>query len=406
MSVAAHIPAIPAAPVSGPACYFNGITSKRYDVIVEAAATSLRIINDDQHYLVDEWNYADLRARSAPQGLMRLGRRGEDALARLEVRDAALAAVIEARAPALDRGGVADRRLRTRVVVLSLVAIASLVLTAIFGMPVLAERITPLIPFTMEKKFGDAIDRQVRPILAGDSGAAAAQCGTAPSELAGRKSLDKLMRQLEAAANGPYRVRVDVVRQQQANAFALPGGHVYVFEGLLAKSERPDELAGVIAHEMGHVEHRDGTRAVLQSAGLSFLFGMMLGDFVGGGAVVTAAQTVLSSSYSRHAEAAADDYSVEVMQKAEADPKALGAILSRIASDKDGGMAILRDHPETKDRIAAINALTVENRPKPLLSAAEWKALKAICRPLPQDGGSGNQVKSADRPKASPQQKQ
>jgi predicted Zn-dependent protease len=132
----------------------------------------------------------------------------------------------------------------------------------------------------------------------------------------------------------------------------------------------------------------------------------MLGDFVGGGAVVTAAQTVLSSSYSRHAEAAADHYSVEVMQKAEADPKALGAILSRIASDKDGGMAILRDHPETKDRIAAINALTVENRPKPLLSAAEWKALKAICTPLPQDGGSGNQVKSADRPKASPQQKQ
>ena len=85
-----------------------------------------------------------------------------------------------------------------------------------------------------------------------------------------------------------------------------PGGHVYVFEGLLAKSETPDELAGVIAHEMGHVVHRDGTRAVLESAGLSFLFGMMLGDFVGGGAVVIAAKTVLSSSYSRHAEAAAD----------------------------------------------------------------------------------------------------
>ena len=405
MSAAADIPAIPAAPVRGPACYFNGITSKRYDVIVEAAATSLRIINDDQHYLVDEWSYADLRARSAPQDLLRLGRRGEAALARLEVRDAALAAVIEARAPALDRGGVADRRLRARVVVLSLVAIASLVLTAIFGMPVLADRITPLIPFTMEKKFGDAIDRQVRPILAGDSGAAAgSRCGLGRRGEAGRRR--RLMRQLEAAANGPYRVRVDMVRQGQANAFALPGGHVYVFEGLLAKSERPDELAGVIAHEMGHVEHRDGTRAVLQSAGLSFLFGMMLGDFVGGGAVVTAAQTVLSSSYSRHAEAAADDYSVELMQKAEADPKAFGAILSRIASDKDGGMALLRDHPETKDRIAAINALTVENRPKPLLSAAEWKALKAICAPLPEDGRSGNQVKSGDRPKASPKQRQ
>ena len=300
MSAAVDTLAMPAAPVRGPAFYFNGVTSKRHDVIVETAAASLRIVNDDQQYLVDEWNYADLRSRSAPEGILRLSRRGEGAPARLEVRDAALAAAIEERAPSLDRGGAADRRLRQRVVVLSLAAIASLVLTAIFGMPVLANKITPLVPPAMEKKFGEAIDKQLRPLLdTGDRGAAF-QCGTAPAEAQGRKSLDKLVRQLEAAANSPYRARVEVVRRKQANAFALPGGHVYVFEGLLAKSETPDELAGVIAHEMGHVVHRDGTRAVLQSAGLSFLFGMMLGDFVGGGAVVIAAKTVLSSSYSHY----------------------------------------------------------------------------------------------------------
>jgi hypothetical protein len=161
MSTAADTLAIPAAPVRGPAFYFNGVISKRHEVIVETAATSLRIINDDQQYLVDEWNYADLRSRSAPAGILRLGRRGEGALARLEVRDAALAAAIEERAPALDRGGAAERRLRQRVVILSLAAIASLVLTAIFGMPVLANKITLLIPLPMEKKFGEAIDKQV-----------------------------------------------------------------------------------------------------------------------------------------------------------------------------------------------------------------------------------------------------
>ena len=77
---------------------------------------------------------------------------------------------------------------------------------------------------------------------------------------------------------------------------ALPGGHVYVDDGLIAIAQTPDELAGVLAHEIGHVAHRDGTRTVLQTAGLSFLFGMMLGDFVGGGAVVIAARTVLKSS--------------------------------------------------------------------------------------------------------------
>ena len=86
----------------------------------------------------------------------------------------------------------------------------------------------------------------------------------------------------------------------------LPGGHVYVFEGLIDKAETPDELAGVIAHEIGHVAHRDGMRAVMQAAGLSFLFGMLLGDFIGGGAVVMAMRTVLQSSYSREIEAAAD----------------------------------------------------------------------------------------------------
>jgi Zn-dependent protease with chaperone function len=399
MSVADDTLPDSAAPVRGPAFYFNGVTSKRHDVIVEAAASGLRIIDDGERHLVDAWNYADLRARSAPKGVMRLGRRGEVALARLELRDAALAAAIEERAPSLDRGGVADRRLRQRVVVLSLVAIVSVGLTALFGMPVLANKIAPLIPLPLERKFGEAIDRQIRAVLSARNHGGALVCGAA--ETPGRRSLDKLVQQLETTARSPYRFRVEVVRQPQANAFALPGGQIYVFEGLLKKSETPQELAGVIAHEMGHVVHRDGTRAVLQNAGLSFLFGMMLGDFVGGGAVVIAAKTVLTSSYSRHAEAAADRYSVELMQKAGGDPRALGAILSRIAADKEGGFELLRDHPETKDRIAAINAVSTGNRPKPPLNEPEWNALKAICAALPDGGTPNGQAKSPGQPKPS-----
>ena len=405
MSAVVDTLAIAAAPVRGPATYFDGVTSKRHDVIVETAATSLRIVSDDQASLVDEWTYADLRGRSAPAGILRLGRRGEEALARLVVRDAALVAAIEERAPSLDRGGAADRALRRRVVVLSLAAIASLVLTAVFGMPVLADRITPLVPLGVEKKFGEAIDKQIRPLLDTGERGAAFQCGTAASGAAGRRSLDKLVRRLDVAANSPYHPRVDVVRRKQANAFALPGGHVYVFEGLLAKSETPDELAGVIAHEIGHVVHRDGTRAVLQSAGLSFLFGMLLGDFVGGGAVVIAAKTVLNSSYSRHAEAAADAYSVQLMQKVDGDPKALAAILSRIASANEEGFEFLRDHPDTKDRIVAINKVTVDDPPRPLLTGTEWKALKAICVASADDGRLDNQLKSSKESKPSQQPK-
>jgi Zn-dependent protease with chaperone function len=87
-------------------------------------------------------------------------------------------------------------------------------------------------------------------------------------------------------------------RPLAANAFAIPGGHVYVFEGLIETANTPDELAGVIAHETGHVAHCDGVRALLQSAGLSFGLGMLLG---GGGAAVIGVRTVLQSSYSHPA---------------------------------------------------------------------------------------------------------
>jgi hypothetical protein len=244
MSTAPEMPAAPAPPPRGEAFYFDGITSKRHDVIVEAAASALRIIDDSQSHVVDAWNYADLRARSSPEGVMRLGRRGEVALARLEVRDAALAAAIDERAPALDRGGAADRRLRQRVVVLSLAAIASVVLTAVFGMPVLANKITPIIPLRIEKKFGEAIDRQVRTMLDAERSSEAFLCGAGAGEAPGRKALDKVVQDLEQTAHAPYHFHVEVVRQPVTNAFALPGGHIYVYDGLLKKSETAHELDG------------------------------------------------------------------------------------------------------------------------------------------------------------------
>ena len=68
-----------------------------------------------------------------------------------------------------------------------------------------------------------------------------------------------------------------------------------MFEGLIDKAETVDEVAGVIAHELGHVANRDGLRTLVQAAGLSLVFGSLLGDFVGGGAVVFAAESLLKS---------------------------------------------------------------------------------------------------------------
>ena len=171
-----------------------------------------------------------------------------------------------------------------------------------------------------------------------------------------RRARSRCIGRLETAAGLPIPLKTAVVRRREANAIALPGGHIYVFEGLVSRSRSPDELAGVIAHEIGHVAHRDGTRSLLQSAGLSFLFGMLLGDFTGGGVVVIAARTVVQSAYSREVEAAADRYGVQLMARIGGDARAFAAILERIAGAIEPGVKILLDHPQTKDRVAAIMA--------------------------------------------------
>jgi Zn-dependent protease with chaperone function len=279
----------------------------------------------------------------------------------------------------VDRTRRIERRLRTKVIVWSLAATASLLLVAVVGVPLIATKFTPLIPYVIERKLGAAIDAQARMSLDNHHAGAAFECGLAGKEQTGRAAFDKLMRQLETAAALPLPLGVMVVRKPEANAITLPGGHIYVFAGLVKEAQTADELAGVIAHEIGHVAHRDGTRTVLEGAGLSFLFGMLLGDFVGGGAVVFAAKTLLQTSYSRKVEAAADGYGVTLMTKIGGDPRALGTILTRIAGSTHSGPKILADHPETRERVAAIEAMAGSGPRRPLLDQAEWAALKAIC---------------------------
>ncbi|MGB6351397.1 MAG: M48 family metallopeptidase [Pseudolabrys sp.] len=363
---------------SGPGIYFDGMTSARHDVTVVLTSGGLQISAKDGGKRSD-WPYDQIEGLAAPDKILRLGRRGSAALERLEILDAALAAEIDARAAYVDRSGLLLRRQRMSVIAWSVSATASLLVVAWFGVPAIAARLTPLLPATIELKLGDAVNVQVRSMLDTHKNGVGFDCGIAASERPGRTALNKMVQRLEAVAALPLPLHTNVVRRTEANAIALPGGQVYLFSGLIAKADSADEVAGVIAHEIGHVAHRDGTQAVLQGAGLSFMFGMLLGDFVGGGAVVFAAKTVLQSSYSREAEVAADTYGTDLMNKAGGDAHALATILGKIGGATEPGMTILLNHPETKARVATIDKLATVHQPTPFLDAGEWTALKQIC---------------------------
>jgi len=369
---------------AGTATFFDGITAERREVAVELGATGLRIRAAGGQLLAD-WRYDQIESRSAPEGMLRLGKTGNPVLARLEVRDPRLAHAIDELSTPIDRSGRAERRDRAKVVGWSIAATVSLLLVAVFGVPEIANRLAPLVPYSVERKFGAAIDAQVRRTLETRHAGASFECGDKEGEKLGRAAFDKLMGQLEAAAALPLPLIPAVVRRDEANAFALPGGRIYVFKGLIDQAESADELAGVLAHEIAHVANRDSNRSVLEGAGLSFLFGMLLGDFVGGSAVIFAAKTILQTSYSRDVEAAADGYAVALMRKAGGDARALGTILTRIAGTHPGPKLFL-DHPDTPSRVIHINSLAGSDPTRPLLSPAEWAALKRICSGKPEQG--------------------
>jgi Zn-dependent protease with chaperone function len=363
---------------SGAGVFFDGMTSMRHAVSVELDRAAL-LIRAAEGHLLARWPYGELEHLSAHDGMLRLGRTGSELLARLEIHEPELAAAIDEFAATVDRTGTTERRSRIKVVTWSLAAVTSLVLLGIFGVPVVADRLTPYVPLALEQRLGAAIDPQIRSMLEPKRGSQPFDCGNGPGEQAGQAALDRLVDRLATAGALALPIKVTAVRNSASNAFALPGGRIYLFEGLIGKAESVDEVAGVIAHEIGHTAHRDGMRALLQGAGLSFLFGMVLGDFVGGGAVVLAARTLLETSYSREVERRADAFGVDIITKLGGDPRALGAILVRIDGGNHPGMKLLLDHPDTKDRLAAINAAAPPKTVAALLTPAEWAALKRIC---------------------------
>jgi Zn-dependent protease with chaperone function len=362
---------------SGTGIFFDGITSARHAAVVTLGANDLQIAGDGQ--VLAQWRYDEIESLAAPDDVLRLGRRGNKVLERLEILDSAFAAAIDARARRVDRSGTRQRRQRDSVIGWSVAATLSLLAVAYFGVPAIADRLAPLVPAPIAHKLGDAVDMQVRGMLDNHHLGAGFECGMMADEKPGRAALAKLVHRLEAAAALPSTLHAIVVRRKEANAMALPGGQIYVFQGLIAKADNADEVAGVIAHEIGHVAHRDGTKSVLQAGGLSLLFGMLLGDFVGGAAVVVAAKAVLQSSYSRKVEGAADIYGAELMIKVGGNARALAVMLGKIGGATEPGMKILLDHPETKARVAAINKIAGARRGTPFLDPGEWAALKKIC---------------------------
>ena len=223
--------------------------------------------------------------------------------------------------------------------------------------------LTPLVPQSWERSYGEA--------LVGDFG------GEFCQEPTGASALSKLATRLDPKA-GELNIRVvdiDIV-----NAAALPGGNIVIFRGLLAKADGPDEVAGVLAHEIAHVRNRHVTEVMLRQFGVGLLVAT-LGGSTGGNV-----ESILSLSYGRSAEREADAGAIAALADANISPRPTALFFGKLAKlegefgEFDQALAYLSTHPLSRTRQQAFaNSADRAKLYQPALSAKEWAALRAIC---------------------------
>lgn len=198
--------------------------------------------------------------------------------------------------------------------------------------------------------------------------------------------VEQLVKKLAAQANKERAVqwRTYVVDDPATiNAFATPGGRIYVYTGLLLSADNEAEVVGVMGHEMGHVVARHGARQLVAAFGLETVVNMALGKDAGDVAKLSAmlAGKAGQLAYGRDMEHEADEYGARYSSSAGYDPRGLASFFEKLkAKHGDTGpvMTFFSTHPANSDRINEVTKLiAAENLTGAELGVASLQAVKA-----------------------------
>ena len=164
-----------------------------------------------------------------------------------------------------------------------------------------------------------------------------------------------------------YSIRIVVVRHSESNAFALPGGRIVVYSGLLDKMESAPELAALLSHEFTHVDQRHATRSIFRKLGSQVFLGLLFGK-VGtvSGVLVDHADELRSLTYSRSLEKDADLRGLKILTDRGIDPQGFEDLFDRLKTQSGSGLPeFLASHPDLDNRIQYIKETSKQARSKP-----------------------------------------
>lgn len=372
----------------GQATFFDGQSARRHPVQVRVtggpANPALEITADGHDWTVI-WPLADLRALADdanPQTItvtlvQAEGDENPRDTARLRIEDPDWVGWIRASRPNLMRKDVSRPQLR-RLARRAGLAVAAIVVILFVILPSMANTLAGLIPVKREIAFGKRVMVQIEAFLGADAiGDLRCEGGE------GRAALAKMLARLSEGGALSYDIELVVFDHEMMNAFAAPGGQIVLMRGLIERAESPDQVAAVLAHEIGHVEARDPTRAGLRTAGSAGILSIAIGDFAGAAVIALVGEHLLNTRYTRTAEAEADTYALTLLDAAGVDIGGLAGFFDLVAEVEGDHLVpqYLSSHPPTQSR--ADRALVFAERQgetQPILTQTEWQALRGICR--------------------------
>jgi Zn-dependent protease with chaperone function len=247
-------------------------------------------------------------------------------------------------------------------------AILSSVLGLWFGADILVDIAVSRIPVEWEQKLGESAYR--------DFLSRQEVVKEGPGVVAVEEMAHRLTEQIQ---NNPYKFQVTVVKSDVVNAFALPGGFVVVFTGLMKKAESGDEVAGVLSHELNHVLQRHGLERIVKSLGLLTVVAIVFGNQQGLiGMMKQLGVELLTLKFGREQETEADLTGLQLLQRAKIDPSGMIRFFERLSEKDEGRMEWLSTHPMSAARAERLKtelAALPKNSPEPF--TFDWKQVQA-----------------------------
>lgn len=342
------------------AILYDGVTADRHQVRVEAEARQLVLAYPDGH--TENVDPADLIVVNTDPRRITLGRK-ESAGWRL-VLSQPVDAQIARHLPANTNYGRWIDRFGLWKGAGVMAAIAGVVLAVGYTAP---SWLAPLVPESWERNLGTA--------LVGDFGDNA--CHTATADAA----LKKMALRIDPTVATTAPIPMTVLDVGMFNAAAIPGNQIIIFKGALDDTDNPDAMAGILAHEIGHVRKRHVTQALIRELGIGALIRVFAGD------IGANAQQLISLSYTRANEEEADQEAVRALDQANIDPRPTAALFRKLADDSGGMDSVkwLNSHPQSADRAKLFDASWKKGRNyQPSIATADYEALKKACAGKPK----------------------